>query len=150
MFARERELGGSVVEGRSRPSAGCMAQLAFCRECRCHMVRSCRAPVIGEMAGDARRGERRVLIIYMTGGACHVHVFSGERKLGRAVVETCALPLCSRMALLAVSRECCGHVIRRFRVLIIRQMAGGAVRRQARILPAGVTLCASYGRVFAG
>ena len=70
VFACEREAGRVVVERGPCPQSGGMAGLAGLRQFCCGMVRICRLLEVCQMAGNAGRRQRRVLVVHMAGRAC--------------------------------------------------------------------------------
>ena len=62
------------------------------------MVGSRRFLIIGKVAGDAGGRQGRVLAVNVAARARDGRMFSGQRELGRIVIEDCAQPLCGGVA----------------------------------------------------
>jgi hypothetical protein len=105
VFARQRELCSVVIENRSGPLNGCVASLTSLRKASGDVVWICRLLEVWQVAGNASRGQRRVLVVHMAGRASDGCVFAGQGEFGRVVVEDRPGPLDCRMASFAGLRE---------------------------------------------
>ena len=150
VLAGQRELGRIVIEGGAQPLRGVVAGLAGLGKARRDVVRRCRLLIIRQVAGYAGRRQRRVLAVGMASRAGDRRVLAGQRELGRVVIKNRAEPLGRAVARLAGLRETRGDVVRSCRLLIIRQVAGHAGRRQRRVLAVGMASRARDRRVLAG
>jgi len=111
--AGEREQRLRVIEYRTCPSSGRVADGTIGRESRRRVIRVGRLVEVGGVARGTVFRRACVLTVYVTLRACDVHVSAGqwERRHG-AVIEGCARPLGSRMAGFAIGREPGRNVIR--------------------------------------
>ena len=139
-----------VVERRPQPVRGRMALRTILREaCGC-MRRVIRALPIFQMAGNARRIDRREVAPDVAGGARHRRVRSRQGEFGEIVIERGSVPIYGGVAHSAVLREPRGHVIGIIRALPILQVARYALCAQTGEHIVRVTNGASHGRMRPG
>jgi hypothetical protein len=118
-----------VIEGRSGPGRGRMADRTIGGKPCCSMAGIVRALIIGSMASDTCCAGQAEIIIHMAGAAGHGYVRSCKRKSRGVVIKVGLKPCIHPVARLAICRKATRNVIRRNRVLEIPDMAGIAVRR---------------------
>lgn len=150
VLAGQRKFSSVVVERGARPVGGAVTQGAILRERRRNVIRIGGALHVLQVAGNARRAERRVLIVHVAGQTGHGGVFAGQRKLGGVVVECRAGPIQGAMAERAVLRESRGGVVRICGRLKLFGVAVKASRAERRVLIVDVASCAGHGGVLAG
>jgi hypothetical protein len=90
--ASEGKTRGGVVECRTRPRSGGMADGAVGRKGRRHVAGVGCALVIGLMTIDTGRVGQLVVVIDVAGSAGHRHVRAGQRKSGQGMVKGCVRP----------------------------------------------------------
>ena len=152
MLAGQRERGlRSVIEGRSGPIRGGVAELAILRETGGDMVRIVGALVVLQVAGIAGGAQAFVDAARMALNASRGDVLAGQRERGLGgVIEFRAGPIDGGVALRAILREASGGVIRIGGALIVLQVAGIAGRGQRSVLAVGMALRARRGGMLAG
>lgn len=122
-----------VIEIRARPLSRVVANRTVLGKTRRWVIRVFGAIKIGLVAGHAGRVERGELIVCMARLTSDRYMRPGQHKLGLVVIEFSSRPLCGCMTGLAVLGEACRDVVRIFRTVPIRQMAGDARACQAGV-----------------
>ena len=147
----QREMGRrGVIERGPRPLRRRVAQDAILREAGRGVVGIGRLLVVRQVAGRALGRSGGVCTRRVTLGARGLCVRAGQREAGPAVIERSARPLRRRVACGAILREACCAVIGIGRLLIVRQVAGRALRRGPGVLSVQVALGACGLNVRAG
>lgn len=98
MRAGKREPGLVMVELRSLPGTGGMADLAIGGKSRRLVIRIGGAVVVVEVAGDARRWKIGEVPIHVAGDAWERSVLASERELRLGVIKASRTPSAGRMA----------------------------------------------------
>ena len=150
VLARQRDGRGAVVEDGAGPLSGAVACFAGLREPRGHVIRIGSRLELSQVAGDARRRQRRVLAVSVAARARGSRMLAGQRESGRAVVEGRARPLNGAVTERAVLRESRSGVVRIGRRLIQRQVTCGTRGPQSCELAPDVTTRASGRRMLPG
>lgn len=127
-----------------------MAELTVLREAARCVIGIVGSLIILQVAGVARRGQRRVLSARMTLLARGRGVRAGQGELSSAVIEFRAQPLRGGMAELTSLRETGGDMIGTGGGLVVLQMAGNAIRTDVGVVAIGMTLKASDRAVCSG
>jgi hypothetical protein len=138
VFARQRERGSVVIEGRPSPLRRRVAVFAGLREACLFMPGSGGGVELRLMTVHARRRCPRELACLVAARALDGCVFAGQRESRQTVIELRARPLRYCVAGLALRGELRCAVIRVLRPFISRHVATGARRRGRRELPVDV------------
>jgi hypothetical protein len=127
-----------VTEQGRYPCRRAVAYRAVLREARRNMVGISSAVEIRDMAGYAVGRQARVLPADVACRTLPPRVRARKRKLRLAVIKQSRHPCRRAVAYRAVLREARRNMVGISSAVEIRDMAGYAVGRQARVLPAGV------------
>lgn len=138
--SRERECRFAVVKRSGLPCCGVVADVALLRKSCLHMVRIRRGVIILQVTGNAVGAEPLVDAVDMARATRDVYVRAREGKQSLAVVKFCARPGNRGVADGTIRGKARLDVIRVGRLLIIRQVARGAILRCPGILAVDVTL----------
>ena len=126
MCAGQRETGGRVIELRSHPLHGVVADRAVLREAGGLVVRTIGRIEVVQVARQASRARQAEIVVDMALRALRGGMRASEGKTRGRMVELGSHPLDRVMAECAVLRECRGLVIRTASRIEIVQMAGDA------------------------
>ena len=149
--ARQWELGLRMIKLGSRPGRRRMAQRTILRESRSHMVGICGSVISTQMTGGTIRRCSGKPVVGVALGTGNVDMGSCKWKVrGRRVIKTSSFPLRRRMTGRTSLRKSCRFVIGVRGSIIIRQMAGDAVRWRSGKPVVQVTLTATDGYVSTG
>ena len=138
-----------MVEYRSQPLGRVVTRLAGLREAGSDVVGSRGLLVIRQVAGHTGGRQGRILTVDVARRAGDCRVLARQRKFRRVVIERRSQPLRRVVTRLASLRETGRHVVRRIRLLEIRQVAGHTGGRQSGVLAIDVAGRAGHGRMFA-
>jgi len=149
MEARQCPAGCRVVEFAVCPQYGVMAAFARRREAQRYVVdRSLRVVVVRLVAAYARRVGDLVVAVHVALQAGHRRVETGKRPACCAVVKLAVGPEYGVVAVLAGRWEPGLNVIhRRFRVVVVRLVAGHASRARQSVVVIDVALLALHRRM---
>lgn len=131
-----------VIEGGAEPAGSCVTDGTSSRETSRHVIRIVRRLVVSLVAAETVGGNRGVVVVHMTAGACDRCVRAGQRETGVVVIETRRAPGCSAVAHLALLRETRGNMVRVVRAPEIIQVAADAGCVRKVVVPVGVALAA--------
>lgn len=145
---RERRL--AVVKLRTVPGTSRVANLAVGGESRRFMVRIGGAVVVVQVTGHARGLKIGEVPIHVTGHTWERCVFTGERELRFGVIEGGWTPAAGGMTDRTIGRKSGCFVVGIVGLVVVADMAGGAVRGRAGESAVDVACRASYGCVKTG
>jgi hypothetical protein len=118
-----------VVEFRIPPGRGVVALLACLRKAGSGMVRVGRPLEVCQVTGNAQLGGTGKLAAHVALRALHVHVRSGQRKLGQGIViKLGALPGGGRVAGRTILRKSGATVVWILGVVEVRQVTARTIR----------------------
>ena len=148
--AQQLEPGGGVVESGAGPIGGCVAGNAGLREAGRRVVGAGGLLEIGQVTSHALARGPREHPVHVTLSARHCGMRSGQRERAQAVIERGALPTRSSMTAFAAGGEFARLVIGIRGAIVVRKVAGHALRRCPGEDSIGVTLRALDGGVRPG
>lgn len=112
------------------------------RETSRHVIRIVRRLVVRLVAAETVGGNRGVVVVHMTTGACNRCVRAGQGETGVVVIETRRAPGCGAMAHIALLRKARRNMVRVVRVVEIIQVAADAGCVRKVVVPVRVALAA--------
>ena len=139
-----------MVELRSHPLAGGVAERAILRDPGAHVIRIIRRIEVGAVTTNAGCARQAEIVVHVTLRALHGLVRTGKREAGGRMVEAGARPVHGGMARRTILRETGGYMVGRGGLLEIRQVAAHAGRGNRGEVPVHVALRASHARVRPG